>query len=68
MSYVLGLNLSHDRAACLVKDGKMIVAIEEERLDRIKHSEGFIVQGYFERLTKVLPMKAITYCLDYANI
>ncbi len=68
MSYVLGLNLSHDRAACLVKNGKVVVAIEEERLDRIKHSEGFIIQGHFERLTKVLPMKAITYCLEAVGI
>ncbi|MDG4792749.1 carbamoyltransferase C-terminal domain-containing protein [Micromonospora sp. WMMD1082] len=68
MSYVLGLNLSHDRSAALVEDGKVLVAIEEERLDRIKHSEGFLVQGYFERLTKTLPMKAVAYCLDHAGI
>ncbi|PTA47802.1 carbamoyltransferase C-terminal domain-containing protein [Micromonospora sp. RP3T] len=64
MSLVLGLNLSHDRSACLVRDGEIAVAVEEERLDRIKHSEGFLVQGHFERLTKTLPMKAIAYCLD----
>ncbi|MFF8789135.1 carbamoyltransferase [Streptomyces sp. NPDC015125] len=68
MTYILGLNLSHDRSAALVKDGKVVVAIEEERLDRIKHSEGFLVQGYFERLTKVLPMRAVAYCLDTAGI
>lgn len=65
---VLGLNLSHDRSACLIRDGEIVVAIEEERLDRIKHSEGFIVRGYFEQLTKVLPMKAITYCLTAADV
>ncbi|MEV6976022.1 carbamoyltransferase C-terminal domain-containing protein [Kitasatospora sp. NPDC093806] len=68
MSYVLGLNLSHDRSAAIVKDGEVLVAIEEERLDRIKHSEGFLVQGHFERLTKTLPMKAVTYCLDAVGI
>jgi carbamoyltransferase len=68
MSYILGLNLSHDRSAALVKDGEVVVAIEEERLDRIKHSEGFLVQGHFERLTKTLPMKAVTYCLDTVGI
>jgi carbamoyltransferase len=68
MSYVLGLNLSHDRAAAIVKDGELLVAIEEERLDRIKHSEGFLIQGHFERLTKTIPMKAIAYCLDAAGI
>nr|WSW64603.1 carbamoyltransferase [Streptomyces sp. NBC_00998] len=66
--YVLGINLSHDRAACLVKDGRVVVAVEEERLDRFKHSEGFIVHGHFEKLAKVLPMKSVTYCLDAAGI
>ncbi|WP_058042244.1 carbamoyltransferase [Streptomyces roseifaciens] len=66
--YVLGINLSHDRAACLLKDGRVIVAVEEERLDRLKHSEGFIIHGHFEKLSKVLPMKAVTYCLDAAGI
>jgi carbamoyltransferase len=68
MSLVLGLNLSHDRSACLVRDGEVVVAIEEERLDRIKHSEGFLVQGYFERLTKTIPMKSIAYCLAAADV
>lgn len=68
MSYILGVNYSHDRSACLLKDGKVIVAIEEERLDRIKHSIGFIFEGYLDRLVKVTPFKSITYCLDYANI
>ncbi|HEY4028029.1 MAG TPA: carbamoyltransferase C-terminal domain-containing protein [Candidatus Dormibacteraeota bacterium] len=68
MSYVLGLNLSHDRSACIVRDGEIVVAIEEERLDRIKHSEGFQVQGHFERLTKSLPMRSVVYCLDSAGI
>ena len=66
--YVLGINLSHDRAACLLRDGRVVAAVEEERLDRLKHSEGFIIHGHFERLSKVLPMKAITYCLDAAGI
>jgi carbamoyltransferase len=66
--WVLGVNLSHDRSVCLMRDGEVHVAIEEERLDRIKHSEGFMVKGYFERFSKVIPMKAITYCLDAAGI
>jgi len=65
---VLGVNLSHDRSACLLRDGEVVVAVEEERLDRIKHSEGFMIAGHFERLTKVIPMKAITYCLDAAGV
>ncbi|MFI9010020.1 carbamoyltransferase [Actinosynnema sp. NPDC053489] len=65
---VLGLNLSHDRSACLIRDGEIVVAVEEERLDRMKHSEGFLVHGYFERLTKTLPMRSVTYCLDAAGV
>ncbi|WP_367127774.1 carbamoyltransferase [Saccharothrix sp. HUAS TT1] len=65
---VLGLNLSHDRSACLIRDGEIVVAVEEERLDRMKHSEGFLVHGYFDRLTKTLPMRSITYCLDAAGV
>jgi carbamoyltransferase len=68
VAYILGLNLSHDRSAAIVHDGEVVVAIEEERLDRIKHSEGFLVQGHFERITKTLPMKAVAYCLDAAGI
>ncbi len=68
MAYILGLNLSHDRSAAIVHDGEVVVAIEEERLDRIKHSEGFLIQGHFERLTKTLPLKAVTYCLETADI
>jgi carbamoyltransferase len=68
MSYILGVNLSHDRSAALVRDGEVVVAVEEERLDRIKHSEGFLVQGHFERLTKTIPMKSIAYCLEVADI
>lgn len=68
MTLVLGVNLSHDRSACLMRDGKVVVAIEEERLDRIKHSEGFLVSGHFERLTKTIPMKSIAYTLATAGV
>lgn len=34
--YVLGTGLSHDGSACLLKDGKICVAIEKERITRIK--------------------------------
>ena len=42
MTYVLGLNAYHaDAAACLVKDGDLVAAVEEERFRRIKHWAGF---------------------------
>jgi carbamoyltransferase len=41
----------HDSAAVLVRDGQVVSAIEEERLNRIKHTNCF-------------PARAIRYCLD----
>jgi predicted NodU family carbamoyl transferase len=41
----------HDAAACLVRDGTILAAVEEERLSRIKHTNHFAAQ-------------AIRYCLD----
>ncbi|MBS0223664.1 MAG: carbamoyltransferase [Proteobacteria bacterium] len=56
MTYVLGLNAYHaDAAACLVKDGELVAAVEEERFRRIKHWGGF-------------PSEAIRYCLAEAGI
>lgn len=38
--YVLGVGLSHNGAACLLKDGRIAVAIEKERLTKIKNDGG----------------------------
>ncbi len=54
--YILGINAYHgDSSACLLKDGKIINAIEEERIRRIKHWAGF-------------PSEAIKFCLADAGI
>ncbi|GJQ43647.1 MAG: Decarbamoylnovobiocin carbamoyltransferase [Ignavibacteriaceae bacterium] len=54
--YILGLNAYHgDSSACLMKDGKIINAIEEERIRRIKHWAGF-------------PSESIKFCLKDAGI
>jgi len=53
---ILGLNAFHgDSSACLVIDGKLIAAAEEERFRRIKHWAG-------------LPTEAIGYCLNAGGI
>ncbi len=40
--YILGINAFHgDSSAALIKDGKLVFAIEEERLRRVKHWAGF---------------------------
>ncbi|KAB7530479.1 carbamoyltransferase [Flagellimonas olearia] len=39
---ILGLNYYfHDSSSCIVKDGKLLTAIEEERLNRDKHTQKF---------------------------
>jgi carbamoyltransferase len=41
MSLILGLNAYHgDSAACLIRDGQLVAAAEEERFRRIKHWAG----------------------------
>src|SRR5690349_13101614 len=37
---VLGIHIGHDRSAALVKNGKLIAHLAQERLDRIKMSAG----------------------------
>ena len=53
---ILGINAYHgDAAACLVEDGQLIAAAEEERFRRIKHWAGF-------------PSEAIRYCLSVSGL
>jgi len=53
---ILGLNAYHaDSAACILRDGKLIAAVEEERFRRIKHWAGF-------------PSQSIAYCLQEAGV
>ncbi len=55
-TYILGISAYfHDSAAALIKDGEVIVAIQEERLSRKKQDSG-------------LPVKAAKFCLDQAGI
>lgn len=56
MMYILGINAYHGGAsACLVCDGQLVAAVEEERFNRIKYWAGF-------------PVRAIRYVLDEAGI
>ena len=53
---ILGISAYyHDAAACLVIDGKIIAAAQEERFTRVKHDSSF-------------PNHAITYCLKEAGV
>jgi carbamoyltransferase len=60
----LGLNaVFHDSAACLVQDGKLVAAAEEERFTRIKHGKRPLPFTTWE-----LPYHAVDYCLETAGI
>src|SRR5882724_8489730 len=53
---ILGINAYHgDASAALVIDGQLVAAVEEERLNRIKHAAGF-------------PTNAIKACLKIAGL
>nr|UXE45384.1 hypothetical protein Hi04_10k_c4711_00030 [uncultured bacterium] len=65
--YVLGVSMSrHDRSACLMKNGAVIGAIAEERLDRRKRSLG--KYGHAAGRIVLPPLAAITYVLRQAAI
>lgn len=54
--YILGISaFYHDSAACLVRDGEIVAAAQEERFTRKKHDSSF-------------PLQAIQYCLREGNI
>jgi len=53
---ILGINAYHANAsAAIVADGRLLAAVEEERLNRVKYAAG-------------LPARAIQYCLDQAGV
>ena len=53
---VLGINAYHgDASACVVRDGALVAAAEEERYRRVKHWAGF-------------PSEAVRYCLREAGV
>ena len=54
--YILSISaFYHDSAACLIQDGDIIAAAQEERFTRIKHDSAF-------------PTNAIKYCLKESKI
>ncbi len=56
MTRILGISAYyHDSAACLVEDGRIVAAAQEERFTRKKHDAGF-------------PARAVAYCLREGGI
>ena len=55
-TYILGISaFYHDSAACLVRDGEIVAAAQEERFTRVKHDPDF-------------PAHAVEYCLREGGI
>jgi carbamoyltransferase len=62
--FTLGINaVFHDSSACIIKDGVLLAAAEEERFTHIKHGKRPIPFSTYE-----LPFHAIDYCLKVAGI
>ena len=57
MKIALGIHIGHDRGACLIKDGEVIAALSQERLDRVKHSQSLEI-----------PFETIDALLKYSNL
>src|SRR5919202_4274800 len=56
MTYILGISAYyHDSAACLVRDGEVLAAAQEERFTRRKHDHRF-------------PAHAVEFCLKHAGV
>ena len=56
MKSILGISaFYHDSAACLLQDGKIIAAAQEERFTRKKHDSGY-------------PYHSINFVLRYSNL
>ena len=52
---ILGLHSGHDSSAAIIKDGKIVADVQEERFTRVKHSNN-------------IPLKSIEYCLKTVGI
>lgn len=62
--YTLGINAAfHDSSACIIDNGQLLAAAEEERFTHVKHGKRPIPFSTYE-----LPYHAIDYCLASAGI
>ncbi|MBD2431680.1 MULTISPECIES: carbamoyltransferase C-terminal domain-containing protein [Fischerella] len=66
--YHMGINLGHERSVAIAKDGEIVVAIEQERLDRHKYSPGYMLHAPGVAAQMQIPAEAMRYCLDACNI
>jgi carbamoyltransferase len=52
---ILGIHIGHDSSACLVRDGRIVADVAEERFTRTKHYAG-------------LPLSSVGYCLESQDL
>ena len=54
----------HDSSAAIIKDGKLLSCIEQERVDRVKHSSNFPLEAISEclKISKILPSQIDKVC------
>lgn len=61
---ILGLNCAyHESSVALIRDNKVIAAIEEERLNRVKHAKPALTGNPNE-----IPLQAMNLCLEMGNL
>ena len=53
---VLGISVGHDRGAVIIKDGKVLIGITQERISRVKN-DGAYGNGK-------IPLESILYCMS----
>lgn len=57
MRIALGIHVGHDRGACIIKNGEVVSALANERIDKIKHSQSLKI-----------PFETIDILLKYCHI
>jgi len=63
-AWILGINSAyHEPSACLVHNGKLVAAAEEERFSRVRHGKPADLKN-----PHWLPEQSIRYCLAEAGI
>lgn len=55
VSWVLSIHMGHDSSCCLVRDGKIVASVAEERFTRTKHYSFF-------------PTRSVKYCLEAGKV
>ncbi|MDQ6975536.1 MAG: carbamoyltransferase C-terminal domain-containing protein [Mariprofundaceae bacterium] len=64
IQYILGINCAyHESSACIIVNGELLAAAEEERFNRIKHGKPAMIHN-----ADSLPLQAIAFCLQHAGL